>query len=234
MENLLSLAFDNLSSYDAPKIRKGLRQVEGLLAQLCLAPAARPGSSTPTRARRSPRPDESSHHHPSSSSSSSSAPALGMTADAPPSAAKSLSALSDDPAFREFFKLQEGFEWNVCLRLVGALDRLVARSASGSARDGENDGVVLSVLDLMQGLMLLHPPSKALFAREQHMNVGCCCCPRPPCAVVLVGSPFLTALSLSTAPPRPPRARALPRHPVGHAAHPRRRPHRHPGQHARL
>lgn len=25
---------------------------------------------------------------------------------------KELAALEDDPAFREFFKLQEGFEWN--------------------------------------------------------------------------------------------------------------------------
>jgi hypothetical protein len=37
MEALLSLSFDNLSSYDQAKIRKGLRQVEGLLAQICLS-----------------------------------------------------------------------------------------------------------------------------------------------------------------------------------------------------
>lgn len=27
-------------------------------------------------------------------------------------APKDLASLEDDPAFREFFKLQEGFEWN--------------------------------------------------------------------------------------------------------------------------
>ncbi len=28
------------------------------------------------------------------------------------SSPKDLASLSEDPAFREFFKLQEGFEWN--------------------------------------------------------------------------------------------------------------------------
>ncbi|KAK1987140.1 cell division protein Cdc14, partial [Colletotrichum cereale] len=139
MENLLSLAFDGLSSYDGPKIRKGLRQVEGLLAQICL--------SSPAKAR-SPTAD-----------------------DAPPRTAaagggKSLTDLSDDPAFREFFKLQEGFEWNVALRLINTLDRLM-----GKGTDGQNDLLILSSLDLIQGVLLLHPPSKALFSREQNMNL---------------------------------------------------------------
>lgn len=85
MEALLSLSFDYLSSYDAIKIRKGLRQVEGLLAQICLS---RSQSSAIDR-RRSVIPGGS-----------------------PPGKAKPLGALRDDPAFREFFKLQEGFEWN--------------------------------------------------------------------------------------------------------------------------
>ncbi|KAK2000183.1 putative cell division control protein [Colletotrichum falcatum] len=137
MENLLSLAFDGLSSYDGPKVRKGLRQVEGLLAQICL--------SSPTKAR-SPTAD-----------------------DASPRAnggGKSLTELSDDPAFREFFKLQEGFEWNVALRLINTLDRLM-----GKGTDGQNDLLILSSLDLIQGVLLLHPPSKALFSREQNMNL---------------------------------------------------------------
>src|ERR1700743_2161148 len=37
METLLSHSFDYLSSNSPQKIRKGLRQVEGLLAQLCLS-----------------------------------------------------------------------------------------------------------------------------------------------------------------------------------------------------
>lgn len=86
MESLLSLSFDYLSSHDGVKIRKGLRQLEGLLAQICLSRSAaavdrRHSMITPSQA----------------------------SSKQPP---KNLAALKDDPAFREFFKLQEGFEWN--------------------------------------------------------------------------------------------------------------------------
>lgn len=169
MENLLSLAFDNLSSYDGPKIRKGLRQVEGLLANICL-------SSKP----RSPKAGRDD------SSDDSTAP--------PP---KSLKELADDAAFCEFFKLQEGFEWNVALRLVNTLDRLLAKGG-----DGQNDMLILSALDLIQGIMLLHPPSKTLFSREMYMNV-CITSRRTP----LLGTPltlfrfFWTSLSRTSAHP---------------------------------
>ncbi|KAK1255230.1 hypothetical protein MKX08_009225 [Trichoderma sp. CBMAI-0020] len=145
MEALLSLAFDNLSSYDGPKIRKGLRQVEGLLAQICLSNGASGrGRST---SMSSPTPDDYED-------ASGTAPR------------KDLAQLTQDPAFREFFKLQEGFEWNVAMRLVGTLDRLMAKGS-----DGQNDLLILSALDLIQGVTLLHPPSKSLFAREQNMNL---------------------------------------------------------------
>ncbi|KAK6950977.1 hypothetical protein Daesc_007505 [Daldinia eschscholtzii] len=139
MENLLSLAFDNLSSYDGPKIRKGLRQVEGLLANICL-------SRSQSKERRGSVISQQDEQEP-----------------LPP---KTLEEITDDPAFYEFFKLQEGFEWNVAMRLVNTLDRLLARGG-----DGSNDLLILSALDLVQGVMLLHPPSKALFSREMHMNI---------------------------------------------------------------
>ena len=139
METLLSLAFDNLSSFDNPKVKKGLKQVEGLLAPICLSASKRQASS-------SSQPKHSQH--------------------------KSLSEVADDPAFFEFFKLQEGFEWNVAHRLLDALDRLMARGS-----DGQNDLLIMSTLDLIQGILLLHPPSKGLFAREKNMNV---CLPPPP------------------------------------------------------
>lgn len=141
MESLLSLAFDNLSSYDGPKVRKGLRQVEGLLAQICLS------NSRNDRTHRGKDPGRDD-----------------IEASPP---RKDLADLSQDPAFREFFKLQEGFEWNVAMRLVGTLDRLMAKGS-----DGQNDLLILSALDLIQGTLLLHPPSKAHFAREQNMNVS--------------------------------------------------------------
>lgn len=153
MEALLSLAFDNLSSYDGPKIRKGLRQVEGLLAQICLSGAK------PSRSRSNSRNDDGGTGG-------------GTDQDQqPPEPAhqphKDLAQLSHDPAFREFFKLQDGFEWNVSLRLIGTLDRLMAKGG-----DGQNDLLILSALDLIQGVLLLHPPSKTLFSREQNMNVS--------------------------------------------------------------
>ncbi|KAI1396420.1 cell division control 14, SIN component [Hypoxylon fuscum] len=144
MENLLSLAFDNLSSYDGPKVRKGLRQVEGLLANICLS-----------------QPRSQSKHR--RASSMPNAPVLDQEEESPP---PTLDEITKDPAFYEFFKLQEGFEWNVAMRLVNTLDRLVARGG-----DGSNDLLILSALDLLQGVMLLHPPSKALFSREMYMNL---------------------------------------------------------------
>ncbi|TAQ86016.1 hypothetical protein B7494_g5671 [Chlorociboria aeruginascens] len=132
MEALLSVSFDNISSYDAAKIRKGLRQVEGLLAQICV--------SSPSNRRSLLDPGES-----------------------PPR--KELEDLITDPAYREFFKLQDGFEWNVALRLVGCLDRLL-----GKSNDGQNDLLIVQTLDLIQGVMLLHPSSRTLFSRELYMN----------------------------------------------------------------
>ena len=86
MESLLSLSFDYLSSRDGGKIRKGLRQVEGLLAQICLS-----GSSN--------APQQDRRRSVAWSSAKEQTP-------------KELSELKDDPAFWEFFKLQQGFQWN--------------------------------------------------------------------------------------------------------------------------
>lgn len=80
MEALLAHSFDYLSSYEPSKIRKGLRQVEGLLAQICLS---RPKQAAADKRR-------------------------SMSQLQP----KPLDELAEDPAFREFFKLQEGFQWN--------------------------------------------------------------------------------------------------------------------------
>jgi hypothetical protein len=153
MEALLSLAFDNLSSYDGPKVRKGLRQVEGLLAQICLSSSEDPSN------RRASRAAGRDPYSTTETDEDESPP--------PTPIKKSLSALSQDPAFHEFFKLQEGFEWNVASRLINTLDRLMGKGYS----DGQNDLLILNTLDLIQGVLLLHPSSKVLFSREQNMNV---------------------------------------------------------------
>ncbi|KAH8698480.1 cell division control protein 14 [Talaromyces proteolyticus] len=139
MEALLAHSFDYLSSYEPNKIRKGLRQVEGLLAQICLSRS----KHSPAEKRRSMIP-------------------LGQAQPVP----KAFGELAEDPAFREFFKLQEGFQWNVALRLVSCLEHLLGRGSNGT-----NDLLIISTLDLIQGVLLLHPASRSLFAREIYMNI---------------------------------------------------------------
>ena len=139
METLLSHSFDYLSSANPAKIRKGLRQVEGLLAQICLS------KTSPANKRHSML-------------------ALGSAPTVP---SKKLGDLHEDPAFREFYKLQQSFQWNVTMRLIGCLERLLGKGSNGT-----NDLLIIQALDLIQGVLLLHPPSRQLFAREIHMNVG--------------------------------------------------------------
>lgn len=86
MEALLSHAFDNLSSKNCDKIRKGVKQIEGLLAQICFSKS----TSQPGHNRR----------------------ASVVPASDSPANTKTLKDLPEDPAFREFFRLQEGFEFN--------------------------------------------------------------------------------------------------------------------------
>ncbi|KAL0262830.1 hypothetical protein SLS55_001804 [Diplodia seriata] len=140
MEALLSVSFDNITSKDSSKVRKGLRQIEGLLAQICLSQKTDPAAAKHKR--------------------------NGSASKKGPSEPKALGALHGDPAFREFFRLQEGFEWNVATRLIACLERLMGMGASG-----QSDVLILSVLDLLQGALLLHPPSRALFGREIYMNL---------------------------------------------------------------
>ncbi|KAK2615994.1 hypothetical protein N8I77_002714 [Diaporthe amygdali] len=152
METLLSVAFDNLSSYDGPKVKKGLRQVEGLLAQICLsAHAANKNNNNNNKSPTTPpAPFDGSKQQPAT----------------PAPSRFPLSDLSGDAAFREFFKLQDGFQWNIATRLIQTLDRLLAKSD-----DGSMDLLMLTALDSLQGVLLLHPPSRLLFSREQSMNL---------------------------------------------------------------
>jgi hypothetical protein len=91
MEALLSLAFDKISSKDSTKIKTGLRQIEGLLAQICLSQSSK---------------DTAKRGH----GRSASVIATSNSSDC--KKAKTLQDLPEDPAFREFFRLQDGFEWN--------------------------------------------------------------------------------------------------------------------------
>ena len=97
MESLLSLSFTNISSRDTTKIRKGLRQIEGLLAQLCLdrKPGGK-GEEDEGDAQDGEAEDSRQGHKGNNAKVQS----------------KDLDSLSLDPAFREFSRLQDGFEWN--------------------------------------------------------------------------------------------------------------------------
>lgn len=141
MEHLLDRSFDNLSSYDQGKIRKGLRQIDGLLAEVCLSSASPKSAAEKRRSVIDPGKE--------------------------PPPLRPLNELGSDPAFKEFFKLQDGFEFNVAHRLLICLDRLL-----GKSNDGQNDLLIIQTLDLIQGALLLHPPSRNLFSRELHMNVS--------------------------------------------------------------
>jgi hypothetical protein len=198
MEALLSLSFDNLSSYDQTKIRKGLRQIEGLLAQICLSSSPKQSAAEKRRSVIDPGKE--------------------------PPPKKALNELGNDPAFREFFKLQDGFEWNVALRLVNCLDRLL-----GKMNDGQNDLLIIQTLNLIQGILLLHPPSRSLFSREIYMNV------RTHFYYLHTSNICNCLLTLhQTAPTRPPRTSQLPSHSIRNHHNPRLRTHRHSPKHTNI
>lgn len=83
MEHLLSTSFDLLSSYDPVHIRKGLRCLEGFLAKMCLQAPGMPRRGT------------------------SNPPAEQRATLAIP-----VTTRPKDAAFKEFLRLQNGFEWN--------------------------------------------------------------------------------------------------------------------------
>ena len=54
----------------------------------------------------------------------------------------------------------------VASRLVQSIECLL-----GMGNPSDTDLLILSALDLLQGILMLHPPSKCLFNRESHMNL---------------------------------------------------------------
>ncbi|KAK9468990.1 cell division protein Cdc14 [Lipomyces arxii] len=74
--------------------------------------------------------------------------------------------VTNDPAYEEFLRLQDGFEWNIALRLVSCLERLL-----GQDQNELTTLLILSTLDLLQGVLLVHPPSRHVFAREINMTI---------------------------------------------------------------
>ena len=142
MDVLLSLAFDNISSSDLSKIRKGLRQIEGILAQICLSS---PAMQSPSKRRAS---------------------LLQPPTATPVPKSKTLADLPSDPAFLTFFHLQDTFSHNLCSRLITTLERLLGHPTSTTTTT-----LLHATLTLLHGTLLLHPPSRTLFSTESAMNL---------------------------------------------------------------
>lgn len=54
----------------------------------------------------------------------------------------------------------------VASRLIATLERLLGMSSTS-----QTNIIILSALDVLQGILLLHPPSRSLFSRETCMNL---------------------------------------------------------------
>lgn len=54
----------------------------------------------------------------------------------------------------------------VAMRVTDCLERRL-----GIHADGQNDILIISALSNLQGLLLLHPPSRSIFGREVYMNL---------------------------------------------------------------
>ncbi|KAF3088655.1 60S ribosomal protein L3 [Orbilia oligospora] len=70
------------------------------------------------------------------------------------------------PWIKEFRKLQDGFQYNIALRLVGCIDRILIEK-----KNSQQDIFLTSCLQCLQGTLLLHPESRNLLAREAHMAI---------------------------------------------------------------
>lgn len=139
MEHLLALSIDNLSSRSTSKIRKGLRQTEGLLAQICLSCQT---SCSPSKPQRTPS---------------------GKSVAESPSP---LDPLVADPAYLEIFRLQQTFEYNIAAKLLNTLSLLLT-----TQRTAETQDLITFTLSTLQGMLLLHPPSRKLLAGQANMSL---------------------------------------------------------------
>jgi len=98
----------------------------------------------------------------------------------------------------------------VVTRLIEALERLL-----GMRSNPANDQLIISALDLVHGLLLLHPASRSLFAREIYMNVGT--------PVLSRQRRRMLTMHVALASARPARTHQPARHPPLHNLSPHRR-----------
>lgn len=70
------------------------------------------------------------------------------------------------PTLLSSFQNDANHQAIVAIRLIACLERLLSK-----ASNGQNDLLIVSTLELLQGTLLIHPPSRSLFAREIYMNL---------------------------------------------------------------
>ncbi|KAK6507294.1 hypothetical protein TWF481_005739 [Arthrobotrys musiformis] len=135
-EEVLSQAFDRLShSHSSTSMETGLKAIDEYLALVCTTPV--PICSPVAKES---RPGSASSH------------------------SKDKLSYPTSPWIKEFRKLQDGFQYNIALQMLGCMDRILA-----GRRNSQQEVLITSCLQCLQGTLLLHPESRNLFAREMHM-----------------------------------------------------------------
>lgn len=148
MESTLLTIFDELDSADAAAVSTGLNRLDQLLADICL-PSQLDGNNTTRTVQSSVR---------------STATAGGSKATRKHTT-KNISILLNDPAYVEILALQDSFQYNVASRVMACLARLANPTPEGKEEQ------LIFALDLLQGLFLLHHPSRSILAIESNMRV---------------------------------------------------------------
>ncbi|KAK6332489.1 60S ribosomal protein L3 [Orbilia blumenaviensis] len=171
-EEVLSQAFDRLSHSHSPSSMEiGLKAIDAYLAIVC---------STPV-------PIVSPANHP-------------LSIPPPPPSFRgergegNKLAYPTSPWIKEFRRLQDGFEYNIALRVIGCIDRILLEKKKYSSE--QQNSLLAACLECLQGVLLLHPQSQNLFAREAHMAtfITLLTHPQPPDLHILTIDTLVTSL----------------------------------------
>ncbi|CDK25017.1 unnamed protein product [Kuraishia capsulata CBS 1993] len=146
LEKFIGDCFQELGRNDVSAVHNGLQKLDSMIAVLCsrysLLISKR---STPpaTRSRKSTSKVETQRSH---------------------RAVWKVPTIDDD-VFGEFVKLQNGFELNLASALLQTLSRMIINPGDYPA-----ESMVL-MHTVLQGVLLIHPPSRNLFSRESNLKL---------------------------------------------------------------
>ncbi|EWC46614.1 hypothetical protein DRE_04101 [Drechslerella stenobrocha 248] len=89
------------------------------------------------------------------------------TADAGGEGTQQEYAIPSGPRVDEFKAMQDGFEYNIAIRVVACMDYLLGLKETNCYRQ---ESLLMSCLEILEGALLLHPDSRNLFARQLPMG----------------------------------------------------------------